>query len=152
MNRISNLVNTPEFNQHSEPQNRALLSHTDCSLCGQTMNEGPYGIASVPISCKDHRSGSRYHYVFYHSVCESCFETINEELDAVPIDNVPEWSLLGKFLYERNGRDPLLSAIINDPDAVLDILKYNHSRFDAWEDFDIAAVGMYDRYAYNEDN
>lgn len=152
MNSISNLMNTPEFVQNTEPQNCALLSHTDCSLCGQTMQEGPHGIASVPVSCKDIRSGSRYHYIFYHSVCQSCFETIDFELDAVPIDNVPEWSLLGKFLYERNGRDPLLSAAINDPDAILDMMRYNHSRFDTWEDFDIGAIGMYDAYAYNDQN
>lgn len=143
-------MNTPEFVQYSEPQNCALLNHTDCSLCGQTMQEGPHGIASVPVSCKDLRSGSRYYYIFYHSVCQSCFEVINLELDAVPINDVPEWSLLGKFLYERNGRDPLLSAAINDPDAVLDMMRYNHARFDTWEDFDMGSVGMYDEYAYAE--
>jgi hypothetical protein len=150
MNSLNNLINTPQFSQYTEPESCALLSHTDCSICGHVMTNGPYGIASVPVSCKDRRSSSRFYYIFYHTVCESCFEVINLELDAVPTTNIPQWSLMGYFLNNRDDRKPLHSAAINCADDVFDMLKLNYTTFDSWAEFNDAAVGAFDEYAYSD--
>lgn len=148
MNTLNNLLNTPEFSQYTEPQNCVLLSHEDCSLCGHVMNNGPYGIASIPVCCQHPQSLRKCNFVFYHTVCESCFEMIGYELGAVPTTNTPNWSLMRSFFEDNDGRTPLYQTEINDADATFDMLRYNFTTFDSWVDFDDAAMGAFDMFAF----
>lgn len=145
MNR-NTLLNNQKFLDWTEEESCVLLDKTDCAMCGCCMFD-PKALVACTVSMKDLRSHSRSYFPFYHFVCESCFEILDDEDQLERLDlqafAVPSWSLIKTYVAMRKYR-PMGIVAISDMDAVMDLVGYIWENTTNWEDFNCLSFGAYE--------
>ena len=137
-------------------ESTGLLDKKECALCSKEFDDEncpAHGLVAVSLTTKDQRSDFRFYFPFYHLVCKTCYEFLDNERNDMEFGgitkvntsnfNIPEWSWIRDFIIYGDIRPSGLVSL-EDPDSVFDLLQKMYDETHTWEDFNEISWGQYE--------